>query len=134
MAHSREVRLPFLSHQLVEFMFSLPSSYKIRDGWSKFLVRKALDGRVPERVLWRKEKVGFATPHSRWLASPPMQSHVRDAHDFLIREGIVEKSWVSSGERDWEMVMAHFLLAPSSGAFSREVNKSPRTFSAVLST
>jgi len=120
MAHSREVRLPFLSHLLVEFMFSLPSSFKIHDGWSKYVVRKALAGRVPERVLWRKEKVGFATPNARWLSSPAMQAHVREAHAYLVREGIVEKSWVRRGERDWEMVMAYFLLAESAGAFPRD--------------
>lgn len=110
MAHSREVRLPFLSHELVEFMFSLPSSYKIQDGWRKFLVRKAFDGRIPESVLWRRKKVGFATPHARWLGSTEMRSHVRDAHAYLVREGIVERSWVNTGECNWQMVMAHFLL------------------------
>ena len=40
MAHSREVRLPFLSHELVEFIFSLPSSLKIKEGWSKWILRQ----------------------------------------------------------------------------------------------
>jgi asparagine synthase (glutamine-hydrolysing) len=110
MAHSREVRLPFLAHQLVEFMFSLPATYKIQSGWTKYVVRKALEGRVPPRVLWRKEKVGFATPSARWLNSPAMQMRAREAHSYLVQEGIVNKSWVSGGERDWAMIMAHFLL------------------------
>ena len=119
MAHSRELRLPFLSHRLVEFMFSLPSTYKIQDGWSKFLVRKAFDGRVPDRVLWRRKKIGFATPHAHWLGSAEMQLHVRDAHAYLVREGIVERSWVNTGECNWQMVMAHFLLVGTAGQFSR---------------
>ena len=40
MAHGREPRLPFLSHELVEFIFSLPSHFKIRNGWTKWLLRK----------------------------------------------------------------------------------------------
>lgn len=110
MAHSREVRLPFLSHKLVELMFSLPARYKMQGGWTKYLVRKALDGRVPPRVLWRKDKVGFATPSEKWLNSPAMQARARDAHSYLVREGIVNKSWVSRGEHDWAMVMAYHLL------------------------
>ncbi|MFN2601752.1 MAG: asparagine synthase (glutamine-hydrolyzing) [Gemmatimonadaceae bacterium] len=115
MAHSREVRLPFLSHRLVEFMFSLPATYKIQDGWMKFLVRKAFEGRIPDRVLWRRKKIGFATPHVHWLGSPAMKAHVRDAHAYLVREGIVEPSWVNTGECNWQMVMAHFLLVGTAG-------------------
>src|SRR4029079_15961702 len=37
MAHGREVRLPFLSHELVQFIFSLPSNYKIRNGFTKWI-------------------------------------------------------------------------------------------------
>src|ERR1051326_1879748 len=40
MAHGREVRLPFLSHELVEFLFSLPSNFKIREGWTKWILRQ----------------------------------------------------------------------------------------------
>ena len=42
MAHSREVRLPYLSHELVEFAFSLPSEYKMQKGWSKLILRESM--------------------------------------------------------------------------------------------
>jgi asparagine synthase (glutamine-hydrolysing) len=67
MAHSREVRLPFLYHKLVEFVFSLPSEYKMVNGWSKFLLRKSQDNFLPKEICWRKEKVGYATPQTYWM-------------------------------------------------------------------
>jgi asparagine synthetase B (glutamine-hydrolysing) len=110
MAHSREVRLPFLYHELVEFMFSLPARYKIRHGWTKYLIREALKGIVPEQVLWRKEKIGFAIPQAQWMSDTRVQPIVRESHDYLVREGIVNKQWPDSGAQSWEMMMAYLLL------------------------
>ncbi|MDI6840328.1 MAG: asparagine synthase (glutamine-hydrolyzing) [bacterium] len=61
-----EARLPFLDHRLVEYVFSLPISYKMRDGWSKWLLRKSMRDILPESVLNRRRKVGFGTPEARW--------------------------------------------------------------------
>lgn len=116
MAHSREVRLPFLSHELVEFMFSLPSRYKIHSGWTKYLVRAALKDIVPDRVLWRREKVGFATPQVNWMADVRLRSMADEAHGYLIREGVVNKHWTNNGLRNWEMIMAYLLLSGGDSA------------------
>ena len=62
MAHSLEVRLPFLYHELVEFAFSLPADLKIYQGWTKWIARKAAVNRVPEEIIWRKEKVAYESP------------------------------------------------------------------------
>lgn len=62
MAHSVEVRLPFLYHKLVEFLFSLPSVYKINNGWMKFIQREAYQHIVPEKILSRKDKIGYEPP------------------------------------------------------------------------
>src|ERR1035437_6370197 len=67
MAFSREIRLPFLSHELSEFIFSLPVDYILRDGWTKFILRKAMEGIVPEQIAWRKDKVGFEPPQDNWV-------------------------------------------------------------------
>src|SRR5688572_10534790 len=56
MAHGREVRLPFLSHELVSFLFTLPSNFKIRNGWTKWLQRQAMAGQLPDPIVWRKDK------------------------------------------------------------------------------
>lgn len=67
MAHSREVRLPFLFHELVEFCFSLPDEYKLKLGWTKYILRSSFEPILPEEICWRKEKVGFEPPQDNWL-------------------------------------------------------------------
>lgn len=66
MAFSVESRVPYLDHRLVEFAFSLPSSMKIRDGWTKRVMRDALRGVIPETIRQRARKMGFATPEATW--------------------------------------------------------------------
>jgi asparagine synthase (glutamine-hydrolysing) len=67
MAFSVEARVPFLDYRLVEFAFSVPYIYKIHEGWSKWLLRQAMEGVMPESVRLRKDKLGFPTPQLHWL-------------------------------------------------------------------
>lgn len=67
MAFSVEARPPFLDHRLVEFCFSLPHDEKIRDGWTKSLLRRSTDGILPEAIRWRRDKKGMPTPNSAWM-------------------------------------------------------------------
>lgn len=67
MAWSIESRVPFLDHQLVEFLLSLPSSYKLQRGQTKAILRKAFSEFVPATILNRQDKMGFATPQERWM-------------------------------------------------------------------
>ena len=67
MAFSREVRLPFLFHELTEFIFSLPIDFILRDGWTKFILRKSMEGIVPDEIVWRKDKIGFEPPQDSWV-------------------------------------------------------------------
>ena len=69
MAHSREIRLPFLDHRLVEFIFSLPDSLIIRNGWTKWILRQALRGVVPDAILNRIDKLGYEPPQREWLGA-----------------------------------------------------------------
>ncbi len=63
-----ESRTPFADdNDLIAFMFQIPAAYKIHQGWSKFLLRRTLAGSVPEPVLWRRDKIAFATPEASWL-------------------------------------------------------------------
>lgn len=66
MACSLEARSPFLDHRLVEFAASLPCSLKLRRGVSKFLLKRAMRGVLPDRILHRR-KMGFGVPVGRWL-------------------------------------------------------------------
>lgn len=89
MAHGREVRLPFLSHTLVEFIFSLPAHFKIRQGWTKWLLRKTMDKRLPDPITWRKDKVGFEPPQQAWMKDTRMVEMVRAAREKLVGEKIL---------------------------------------------
>jgi asparagine synthase (glutamine-hydrolysing) len=62
MAFSIETRLPFLDYRLVEFALSVQSEYKIRDGWTKNLIREGMKGIIPEDIRKRKNKLGFEVP------------------------------------------------------------------------
>jgi asparagine synthase (glutamine-hydrolysing) len=63
-----EVRAPFLDYRVVDFAFTLPTSYLVRDGWHKWLLRKAMADVLPADVVWRKRKLGFPFPFARFYA------------------------------------------------------------------
>ena len=67
MAHSREVRLPFLDHNLVEFVFKVPDRLLMRDGWTKWIIREAFRGIVPKEISDRVDKLGYMPPQQQWL-------------------------------------------------------------------
>jgi asparagine synthase (glutamine-hydrolysing) len=64
MASSIETRLPFLDYRLVEFGVGLKTSLKVRDGWSKYILRKTAAQVLPASIAWRPSKIGFAAPVS----------------------------------------------------------------------
>jgi asparagine synthase (glutamine-hydrolysing) len=66
MAFSIESRVPFLDHRLVEFCLSFPDELKIKDGWTKYILRKKAAKIIPEQITWRKDKMGFLTPQQTW--------------------------------------------------------------------
>jgi asparagine synthase (glutamine-hydrolysing) len=69
MRFSVESRTPFADDMnLITYVFEIPSAYKIRDGWSKYLLRQAMQGTIPEPIRKRSDKIGFATPEYTWLA------------------------------------------------------------------
>tara|TARA_B100000787_G_scaffold110825_2_gene82463 strand:- start:1050 stop:2876 length:1827 start_codon:yes stop_codon:yes gene_type:complete len=67
MANGIEIRLPFLDHRLVEYALKMPESYKLNSGWTKFVLRKAVEDKLPKSITWRKDKQGFINPQSQWL-------------------------------------------------------------------
>jgi asparagine synthase (glutamine-hydrolysing) len=59
MAHSVELRLPFLDYRLVEYVAQIPAVYKVRHGWSKWIVRVAAAGYLHDDIRWHRDKRGF---------------------------------------------------------------------------
>ena len=71
MAHSLESRVPFLDNDLVDFTCAIPSAYKLRHGTSKYVLRHAMRGLIPEEILWAR-KQGFAPPEDAWFRGPAL--------------------------------------------------------------
>ncbi|MEX2116103.1 MAG: asparagine synthase (glutamine-hydrolyzing) [Bacteroidota bacterium] len=68
MAASVEGRDPFLDHRLVEYAMTIPSKLKIRNGVTKYILKKAVEGLIPDEIIHRR-KQGFAAPMNEWLRS-----------------------------------------------------------------
>jgi asparagine synthase (glutamine-hydrolysing) len=71
MANSLEVRVPFLDNELVDFMQTVPAKYKFKENTSKYLMKKAMTGILPDFVLDRK-KQGFTPPEQSWYRGQTM--------------------------------------------------------------
>jgi asparagine synthase (glutamine-hydrolysing) len=120
MASATEVRLPFLSYELVDFVFSLPSRYKIRKGWTKWLLRKAMENDLPEAIVWRKDKVGFEPPQRVWMQDTHVQEAIREGKRKLVDEGVLDASVLSkkiqphtayaAENREWRYWSAAYLF------------------------
>ncbi|MBS1917785.1 MAG: asparagine synthase (glutamine-hydrolyzing) [Bacteroidetes bacterium] len=70
MANGVEIRMPFLDYRLVQYSFSLPWTSKIRNGYTKALIRDAARPFMPSSIVNRKYKVGFSTPIVEWMRGP----------------------------------------------------------------
>lgn len=96
MRHSIETRLPFLDYRLVELALSLPGSAKISEGWTKHVLRQSMAGKMPDSIVWRRNKLGFEAPERLWFARhrPAMLEAVRGSallgavcqHQQLLRD------------------------------------------------
>jgi asparagine synthase (glutamine-hydrolysing) len=67
MPNSVVSRAPFLDFRLVEFLASIPIAYKIHDGWTKHIARIAMANKLPDDIVWRKDKLGFANADDYWF-------------------------------------------------------------------
>lgn len=92
MAHGREVRLPFLNHELVEFLFSLPADFKIHNGWTKWLLRNAMSTALPADIVWRNDKIGYETPQFQWMQHAHLQDFMQEAKRKLVNSRILKNS------------------------------------------
>jgi asparagine synthase (glutamine-hydrolysing) len=113
MAFSRETRLPFLDYDLVDFVAGLPERAIVADGWQKLILRRAGEGLVPARVLWRADKMGYAAPLDRWLRNG-MKTWAHDrlfsgpiTHLDAYDRGSLQRMWdehqSAAAERSWAL-------------------------------
>jgi len=120
MAHGREVRLPFLDHELVEFIFSLPANFKIRNGWTKWLLRETMKDKLPNEIVCRKDKTGFEPPQEQWIKNEKIQELITDAKQILVDEKILTPEVIDkkieakpaheAANYDWRYLTSSFLF------------------------
>ncbi len=67
MAIPLEHRFPFFDYRVVELGLQMPVPYLFKDGWTKYILRKAMEPYLPPKILWRKRKMGFPFPYKRFL-------------------------------------------------------------------
>tara|TARA_Y200000002_G_scaffold148627_1_gene122806 strand:- start:9865 stop:11733 length:1869 start_codon:yes stop_codon:yes gene_type:complete len=78
MAHSREIRLPFLDFNLVELLLSSPIDYKLKNGWTKYCFRHVMKNKLPADITWRRDKQGFINPQSEWIKNELKETIIRN--------------------------------------------------------
>ena len=100
-----EVRAPLLDYRVVEFAFRLPTTYLFRNGWHKWIFRKALESLLPADVVWRRRKMGFPFPFERFY------SENREILDILFKNcsnPFVDLTKTGKFRHDWKLIS--FLL------------------------
>ncbi|MFZ5553411.1 MAG: asparagine synthase (glutamine-hydrolyzing) [Bacteroidota bacterium] len=124
MASGVEIRMPFMDHRLVTFCFSLPWDSKLRNGFTKSVLRDAVSGYVPHEVIYRKTKLGFNTPVVDWMKGPWKEflldvvssssfsnSSLVNAEDAKLHlNKVINGNEVKfkDGERAWTRIMPYF--------------------------
>ena len=96
MAHSVESRVPFLDHELVEFVLSLPDEYKLQAGMTKRVQRAGMQGILPRGIRERVDKIGFQTPEESWLRGPASATFLaRLEHAVDASRGVLNDSCIT---------------------------------------
>ena len=90
MAFSIESRVPFLDHELVEFIFQLPIDQKIKRGWNRYVYRQAMKGKMPEVNRTRRSKIGFTNPEAAWTRERAPQIREVFSSESLSSRGIFD--------------------------------------------
>jgi len=67
MRNSIETRLPFIDYNCIEKSLSIKSQFKMKNGWTKYILRKIIDPILPKSIVWRKNKFAFEAPSDIWI-------------------------------------------------------------------
>jgi asparagine synthase (glutamine-hydrolysing) len=78
MYFSLEARVPFLDYRLVEKTLATQADMVIRDGWTKYILREAMKGTLPEAIRMRVDKNGFMTPQDEWFRTLQWQEKIKE--------------------------------------------------------
>jgi asparagine synthase (glutamine-hydrolysing) len=97
-----ETRLPFLDYKFVETCLSINSHFKIYKGWSKYILRKNLSEKLPDKITWRKRKIGFEAPTDEWWPySETILEKINKSK--IIQELFKKEKSIKSREMQWKL-------------------------------
>ena len=88
MSVALEARVPFLDHKFVEFTMDIPMEWKVRNGMPKYLLKKAVEGLIPDQIIYRK-KMGFGAPMAQWLRG----EFGRQVEKGILGSGLLERGY-----------------------------------------
>lgn len=93
MACAREIRVPFMDYRMVGTLAPLPTSLKLRSGWTKHVFRRALEPLLPPEIAWRKDKQGFITPEAEWMRDElrPAITAMFGADSVVYDRGLIDR-------------------------------------------
>lgn len=94
MANSLEARAPLLDHELIEYVSEIPSDLKLKGSDPKYILKKAMEGIVPNEILYR-EKQGFGVPIREWI-NKQVRSRIRETllDSTSIQRGYFDRSYI----------------------------------------
>jgi len=98
MAIPLEHRFPFFDYRMVELGLQMPVGYLFKNGWTKYILRKAMEPYLPKNIVWRKTKMGFPFPYKKFL-----NQHRAQFEPMVSRLG---NFWVRNNEgTDYDVIL-----------------------------
>ena len=126
-----EARYPFWDRRLVEFCVTLPAELKVRNGWSRYILRHAMEGLLPKKVQWRTDKFNFMPQIGTGLASYDLDTLQRvlidkkDAYEGLMNGDFIQEAFdaIKSSEGKADDLFTSALLRAASVALFLEAEE-----------
>jgi len=100
-ANSLEMRIPFLDYRLVSFCLNLSNDYKIKNGWTKYILRKVMND-LPKKIRYRRDKKGFSVPEENFLRNE-LKNDILSIKEYSVLDemGVIKKNEFISYYKDF---------------------------------
>ena len=104
-----EHRFPMLDYRMVELGLTLPLTCLFHGGWTKFVLRKAMEPYLPSKIVWRRQKMGFTFPYQKFFSQnrnifEPEISSLRNTDQKLARYGTYDELLRSDPQLLWRLI------------------------------
>jgi asparagine synthase (glutamine-hydrolysing) len=119
MAFGREIRLPYLQHNVMELAAGLPSRQKMQNGYTKWVLRDAMKEQLPASIVWQKRKIGYEPPQATWMQDARVKQKIFAGRELLVDRGIFQKRYLdrpigdtgTNQVYDWRVLVLGTLFA-----------------------